>query len=189
LYHNITNGVVKRGTNKWDAITQHLERLTIIFTCARRKNNKIRKKCFTTRKKSCRLPPTHLQLDVTGYCMQLKWSYVQLHLNFKWFLVTSLIMVQLVFLSSFKMDDFYILICANMLLYIQYHIYIWICTNTLPKNLSSKTRFGFLCLNQTMIPFILEEHILLISKRIWAIFVALNVLNVELKNILEAKKQ
>ncbi len=118
--------MVKWGTNKWDAITQHLERLTIIFTCARRKNNKIRKKCFTTRKKSCRLPPTHLQLDVTGYCMQLKWSYVQLHLNFKWFLVTSLIMVQLVFLSSFKMDDFYILICANMLSYIQYHIYIWL---------------------------------------------------------------
>jgi hypothetical protein len=40
-----------------------------------------------------------------------------------------------------------------------------------------------------MIPFILEEHILLISKPIWAIFVALNVLSVELKNILEAKKQ
>jgi hypothetical protein len=95
---------------------------------------------------------------------------VQLHLNFKWFSITSITMVWLVVLSSFKMDDFYTLIYANMLLciqfyiyfwfwtnmliYIQYHIYIWFCTNMLSKNLSFKTQFGCICLNQTMIPFI-----------------------------------
>jgi hypothetical protein len=32
--------------------------------------------------------------------------------------------------------------------------YIWFCTNMLTKNLSFKTQFHFICLNQTMIPFI-----------------------------------
>jgi hypothetical protein len=46
----------------------------------------------------------------SGFC-------VQPQLNFKWFKVTFATMVWLV-PSSFKMDEFYILICANMLLYI-----------------------------------------------------------------------
>jgi len=58
----------------------------------------------------------------------------------------------------------------------------------LPNNLSSKTLFGFLCLNQTMTPFISKDHILLISKPIEAIFVALNSLSVEVQNLLEAQK-
>jgi hypothetical protein len=37
-----------------------------------------------------------------------------------------------------------------------------------------------------MTPFILKEHILLISKPIWTIFVALNALSVKLQNIFEA---
>jgi hypothetical protein len=40
-----------------------------------------------------------------------------------------------------------------------------------------------------MTPFILEEHILFISKPIRAIFVALDALSVELKNILKAQGQ
>jgi hypothetical protein len=40
-----------------------------------------------------------------------------------------------------------------------------------------------------MTPFTLEEHIMLISKPIQAIFVALNVLSVELQNIFETQKQ
>jgi hypothetical protein len=57
----------------------------------------------------------------------------------------------------------------------------------LPKNFSSKTQIGFLCLNQTMTPFVSKEHILLISKPIEAIFVALNLLNLEVQNILRAQ--
>jgi hypothetical protein len=34
-------------------------------------------------------------------------------------------MVQLIIPLSFEMDDFYILICANMLLGIQFYIYAW----------------------------------------------------------------
>jgi hypothetical protein len=61
--------------------------------------------------------------------------------------------------SSFEMDDFYILICGNMLLCIQFYIYIglckyvtmyniiYFCKNTLPKNLSFKIQTGFICLN------------------------------------------
>jgi hypothetical protein len=56
----------------------------------------------------------------------------------------------------------------------------------LPKNFSSKTQIGFLCLNQTT-PFVSKEHILLISKPIEAIFVALNLLNLEVQNILRAQ--
>ncbi len=55
--------------------------------------------------------------------------------------------------------------------------------------MSSKIQFGFFSLNQTMTPFTLEEHIMLISKPIQAIFVALNVLSVELQNIFETQKQ
>jgi hypothetical protein len=57
----------------------------------------------------------------------------------------------------------------------------------LPKNLNSRTQIGFLCLNQTMTPFTSKEHILLISKPIEAIFVALNLLSVEVQNLLETQ--
>jgi hypothetical protein len=40
-----------------------------------------------------------------------------------------------------------------------------------------------------MTPFILEEYILLISKPIGVIFVALNVLHVKLQNHFEAQRQ
>ncbi len=113
---------------------------------------------------------------------------MQLHLNFRWFLVTFATMVWLVVPSSFKMDEFYTLICGNMLLCIQLYIfvlykyvtiytilYIYL-TNMLPKNLSSKPQFNFICLKQTMTPFISKEHILFISKPIWMIFVALDAL-------------
>ncbi len=116
--------------------------------------------------------------------------HMQLHLNFRWFLVTFATMVWLVVLSSFEMEDFtlwFVQICyyvynyiylfhTNMLLYIQYHTYIWFCTNMLPKNLSSKPQFSFICLKQTITPFISKEHILFISKPIWMIFVALDAL-------------
>jgi hypothetical protein len=40
-----------------------------------------------------------------------------------------------------------------------------------------------------MTPFISKEHILFISKPIWAIFVALNALSVKLQNFMEVQKQ
>jgi hypothetical protein len=52
-----------------------------------------------------------------------------------------------------------------------------------------KLQTGFINPHQTMTPFTLEEHILLISKLVGANFVALNVLSVEQKNIFEAQKQ
>jgi hypothetical protein len=58
----------------------------------------------------------------------------------------------------------------------------------LPKNLSSKTQIGFLCLNQIMTPFASKEHILFISKPIEMIFLALNLLSVKIQNLLEAQK-
>jgi hypothetical protein len=59
----------------------------------------------------------------------------------------------------------------------------------LSKDLNSKTQIGFLYLNKIMIAFISKKHILFISKPIWMIFVALNVLKVELQIFLEVPKQ
>jgi hypothetical protein len=101
-----------------------------------------RSKTCPSLEKLCCLQPTHLQLDAIGCHMQLKWLHVQLHLNFRWFSVTSVFMLQLVFPSSFKIDDFYTLITC----YYTHNIHL-IYTNTLPKNLSSKIQFDFFCLN------------------------------------------
>jgi hypothetical protein len=61
------------------------------------------------------------------------------NLNFKWFSITFATIVWLVILLFFEMDDFYILICANMLLvynfismfgFVQicYYLYNIVCT-------------------------------------------------------------
>jgi hypothetical protein len=63
--------------------------------------------------------------------MQFKWLRVQLHLNFKWFSITFVIMVQLVFLSSFKMNDFYTFIIC-------YYTYNIIYTFDLYKYVTKK---------------------------------------------------
>jgi hypothetical protein len=51
------------------------------------------------------------------------------------------------------------------------------------KILGFKSQTSFISLNNIMTPFTSKKHILLNSKPIWVIFVALDALNVELQNI------
>jgi hypothetical protein len=108
---------------------------------------------------------------------------MQLHLNFRWFWSLLQLWCDLKWMTFtfwFVQICYYVYIYVsfrtNMLIYTQYRTYIWFCTNRLLNNLSSKPQFSFICLKQTMMPFISKKHILFISKPIWMIFVALDAL-------------